>query len=66
MIDTKENDHIAAAEMGDEDNYNMIDGIPNNTTKPSVLERMNEYNAKIADQHAEQSERRKTANQTEL
>ena len=31
--------HLAAAEMSEEQNYNQIDGIPNNTApKPSVLD----------------------------
>jgi len=34
----QQGDHLAAAEMSEEQNYNQIDGIPNNTTpKPSVL-----------------------------
>ena len=35
----QQRDHLAAAEMSEEQNYNQIDGIPNNTApKPSVLD----------------------------
>lgn len=34
----QQGDHLAAVEMSEEQNYNQIDGIPNNTApKPSVL-----------------------------
>jgi hypothetical protein len=32
--------HLAAAEMGAEQNYNQIDGIINNENKPSILEQL--------------------------
>ena len=35
--------YLAAAEMDEEGNYNMIDGVINNVAKPSVLERIKEY-----------------------
>lgn len=35
----KKNNYLTAAEMGEEENYNMIDGIINNTPKPSVMEK---------------------------
>ena len=35
--------HLAAAEMGEEGNYNMIDGVINNTKKPSILEHLRQY-----------------------
>ena len=35
--------YLASAEMDEEGNYNMIDGIINNTSKPSLLEKMEEY-----------------------
>lgn len=41
--------HLAAAEMSDEDNYNQIDGVPNNTTKPSILEQLRELQHKAAE-----------------
>lgn len=40
MKDKPEN-YLAAAEMSEEQNYNQIDGIPNNTPpKPSVLDNL--------------------------
>jgi hypothetical protein len=41
--------YLAAAEMNDEDNYNMIDGIINNISKPSLLEQIREYERRIAE-----------------
>ena len=35
--------HLAAAEMGEEENYNQIDGIINNTKKPSILEHLSRF-----------------------
>jgi hypothetical protein len=32
--------HLAAAEMGAEQNYNQIDGVINNVEKPSILEQL--------------------------
>jgi len=40
--------YLATAEMGEEGNYNMIDGIINNTPKPSVLEQLREYERLMA------------------
>ena len=37
--------YLAAAEMSGEDNYNQIDGIPNNGFKPSILEQLREFQA---------------------
>lgn len=52
-IDKREKDkrynHLAAAEMGEEENYNMIDGIINNVRKPSLLEQMAEYERMIVE-----------------
>lgn len=44
---TEKYNYLAAAEMSDEDNYNQIDGVPNNTTKPSILEKLKEYQDRI-------------------
>ena len=41
--------YLASAEMDEEGNYNMIDGIINNTPKPSLLEKMKEYERQIAE-----------------
>ena len=35
--------YLASVEMSMESNYNMIDGIINNTPKPSVLKQMDGY-----------------------
>ena len=48
MKDKKQN-YLASAEMDEESNYNMIDGIINNTPKPSLLERMKEYEQRVAE-----------------
>lgn len=43
MSDRPEN-YLAAAEMSEEQNYNQIDGIPDNTPpKPSVLDNLRQY-----------------------
>ncbi|MCL2776174.1 MAG: DUF4316 domain-containing protein [Oscillospiraceae bacterium] len=46
--------YLASAEMDEEGNYNMIDGIINNILinnipKPSLLEQMKEYERRIAE-----------------
>ena len=41
--DDKKDYGFTAAEMGAEGNYNMIDGIINNTPKSSVLDKIKEY-----------------------
>jgi hypothetical protein len=56
--DKKENP-LAAAEMSVEGNYNMIDGIINNAPKPSVLERMKEYERQIAENNKKQVDNKK-------
>ena len=40
--------YLAFAEMDEEGNYNMIDGIINNIPKPSLLEKIKEYERLIA------------------
>jgi len=35
--------YLVSAEMDEEGNYNMIDGIINNTKKPSILEQLRNY-----------------------
>ena len=38
-MNNKPENYLAAAEMSEEQNYNQIDGIPNNTPpKPSLLD----------------------------
>jgi len=51
--------------MSEEGNYNMIDGIINNVPKPSMLERMEEYHQKVAEQNQATNERRQEAHQEE-
>jgi len=55
--DNERYNYLAAAEMSEEDNCNQIDGVPNNTTKPSILERLREYEAQRAVHIAENDER---------
>ena len=45
----EQQNYLASAEMDEEGNYNMIDGIINNTPKPSLLEKMKEYERQIAE-----------------
>ena len=35
--------YLASVEMGEEENYNQIDGIINNTKKPSILEHLQQF-----------------------
>ena len=46
---TIKDDHLATAEMDEEGNYNMIDGVINNAPKPSVLDKIKEYERLIAE-----------------
>ena len=39
----EQQNHLASAEMDEEGNYNMIDGIINNEKKPSILEHLRQY-----------------------
>lgn len=43
---TEKYNYLAAAEMSGEDNYNQIDGIPNNGFKPSILEQLRDFTPK--------------------
>jgi hypothetical protein len=45
---TEKYNYLASVEMDEEGNYNMIDGIINNVPKPSLLERIKEYERLIA------------------
>ena len=40
--------YLASAEMDEEGNYNMIDGIINNIPKSSLLEKIKEYERLVA------------------
>ena len=49
--------HLAAAEMDEESNYNMVgDGIINNVPKPSFLERLKEYERRMAEHRKAENE----------
>jgi len=63
----KKNNHLAAAEMSVEGNFNMIDGIINNKAKPppSVLRQLEAYERKTEYHIEKQNQRRQEANQEE-
>ena len=63
----KKHNHLAAAEMGAEQNYNQIDGIINNEKKPppSLLRQLEAYERKAEYHIDKQNERRQEANQQE-
>ena len=42
-VEQEKHNHLAAAEMGAEGNYNMIDGIINNVEKPSILDHLQQF-----------------------
>jgi hypothetical protein len=45
----KKDNYLANAEMSVEGNYNMLDGVINNVPKPSFLERLKEYERRMAE-----------------
>lgn len=45
----EKHNYLASAEMGTEDDYNQIDGIINNGTKPSILDQLREFQHKSAE-----------------
>ena len=51
--------HLAAAEMMKEDNYNQIDGVINNITKPTFAERMSDAKTKAKEHNNRKGERHK-------
>ena len=51
--------HLAAAEMMSEDNYNKIDGVLNNTSKPTFEERMKDAKNKAKEHNNRKVERHK-------
>ena len=63
MSDKKKN-HLAATEMSVEGNYNQIDGIINNTPKPSVIDKMKDYEKRAAE-HQKTTERRRKDNEVD-
>ena len=42
-VSNRKYNHLAAAEISEEENYNQIDGIINNTKKPSILDHLRNY-----------------------
>jgi len=52
--------YLAAAEMDEEGNYNQIDGIINNTKKPSILEHLRNFKPESSgrdDRHEKSADR---------
>ena len=48
----KKPNSLSAAEIQAEDNYNMVgDGIINNSSKPSMLERLEEFERRKQERH---------------
>jgi hypothetical protein len=52
----KKDNHLAAAEMDEEGSYTMIDGVINNVPKPSLIERMAEYERRMAEHRKAENE----------
>jgi hypothetical protein len=53
--------YLAAAEMSAEDNFNQLDGVLNNTTKPTFQERMTDAENKAQEHNRQKSKKRKDA-----
>jgi len=48
----KKTNYLASAEIQAEENYNMVgDGIINNVSKPSMLERLEEFERRKQERH---------------
>ena len=47
-MEKEKQNYLASAEMDEEGNYNMIDGVINNVPKPSLLEKIKEYERLVA------------------
>lgn len=48
--------HLATAEMSEEENYNQIDGVISNK-KPSILDHLRQYQSKPSKPPAERTDR---------
>lgn len=59
-MNRKKHNYLAAAEMSEEGNYNQIDGIINGTPKPSVMERIREYEQRISQKAEDGGEPKKS------
>ena len=60
IVEQKYN-HLAAAEMMKEDNHNQIDGVINNTGKPTFEERMKDAKNKAKAHNSRKKERHSEA-----
>ena len=58
VIEQKYN-HLAAAEMMKEDNYNQIDGVINNVSTPTFADRMKAAKTKAKEHNNRKGERHK-------
>ena len=58
IVEQKYN-HLAAAEMMKENNYNQLDGVLNNTTKASFDDRMKDAKNKATAHNSRKTERHK-------
>ena len=56
VIEQKYN-HLAAAEMTSEENYNKIDGVLSNTARPTFEERMKDAKSKAKELNSRKAER---------
>jgi len=57
MITEQKYNHLAPAEMMKEDNYNQIDGVINNVSKPTFAERMKDAKNKAKEHNNRKGER---------
>ena len=58
--------HLAPAEMVSESNYNQIDGVLNNTIKPTFEERMRDAKAKAKEHNDRRAERHKKSRHSNM
>lgn len=59
MTTEQKYNHLAPAEMMNEDNFNQIDGIINNASKPTFKEKMQDAKTKAKDHNNRRIERHK-------
>ena len=64
MNDKKYN-YLAAAEMDEEGNYNMIDGIINGVKKQSILDKIAEYERLIKENAVDNPQTNRSKEKTE-
>jgi len=60
LITEEQYNHLAAAEMSMESNYNQIDGVLNGELKPAMDERMKKARSRAKEHNAKKSEKHKT------